>query len=82
MYFAYILQSIKYTDRYYYGSTKDIHKRLEQHNKGESYHTSKYCPWKLIFYAVFETKKLAKDFEKYLKTASGRAFIRKRLIKV
>jgi len=35
---------------------------------------------KLVFYAAFETKKKALDFEKYLKTNSGFAFRNKRLI--
>ncbi len=82
MYFTYILQSVNSPDQYYYGSTSDVHKRLEQHNDGESYHTSKYKPWKLLFYAAFETRELAEDFEKYLKNSSGRAFMRKRLIKI
>ena len=80
MYHAYILQSIKFSNQYYYGSSEDVFSRLEAHNKGQSYHTSKYKPWKVLFYAGFGTKKLAEDFEKYLKTASGRAFLRKRLI--
>ncbi len=80
MYYAYILQSINSLNQYYYGSSEDVFSRLESHNKGQSYHTSKYKPWKLLFYAGFETKELAEDFEKYLKTASGRAFLRKRLI--
>ena len=37
-------------------------------------------PWEIIWSASFETQKLATDFEKYLKTASGIAFMRKRLI--
>lgn len=80
MYFTYILQSVNSPEQYYYGSTSDIKRRLMQHNSGKSYHTSKYKPWKIIFYAAFETRRLAEDFEKYLKNSSGRAFMRKRLI--
>ncbi|MDD3647943.1 MAG: GIY-YIG nuclease family protein [Candidatus Dojkabacteria bacterium] len=82
MYFTYILRSTNYSNQYYYGSTSDVERRLEKHNNGKSYHTSKYKPWKIIFYAAFETRRLAEDFEKYLKNSSGRAFMRKRLIQV
>jgi len=34
----------------------------------------------MLFYCVFDDKKNALDFEKYLKTASGIAFRNKRLI--
>jgi len=37
-------------------------------------------PWKLVWYGAFETEKEAKDFERYLKTGSGKAFAYKRLI--
>lgn len=82
MYYVYILQSEKAPDQYYYGMTKNIEKRLSEHNRGQSYHTSKYLPWKLKFYGAFETEQLAGNFERYLKTASGKAFLRKRLIEV
>lgn len=53
--------------------------RLEQHNSGTSFHTKKYGPWELIFYAVFQNKLKAIEFEKYLKSHSGRIFMQKRL---
>jgi putative endonuclease len=79
-YYTYIIQSTKFSDKFYYGYTSDLCKRLENHNKGQSRHTSKYIPWSFVFFAAFPTMKLAKDFEKYLKSASGRAFLKKRLI--
>jgi len=51
------------------------------HNSERSPHTSKFAPWKLIYYCAFEEKKIALDFENYLKTASGIAFRNKRLMK-
>jgi putative endonuclease len=51
-----------------------------QHNSGQSKHTSKYKPWRVVWYASFESKQKAEGFEKYLKTASGKAFMNKRLI--
>jgi len=80
MYYVYIIQSEKYPKQFYTGFTESIEGRLEDHNSGKSPHTSKFRPWKLIYYCAFEDKKKALDFEKYLKTASGIAFRNKRLI--
>jgi predicted GIY-YIG superfamily endonuclease len=42
-------------------------------------HTSKYAPWRLKTYIAFSDALQALQFEKYLKSASGRAFAKKRL---
>jgi len=44
------------------------------HNKSLSKSTAPYIPWK------FENKKLAEDFERYLKSSSGKVFAYKRLL--
>lgn len=80
MYYVYILQSLSDKGQIYKGFTEDLKDRINHHNSGASRHTSKYKPWKLIFYSAFENKSTALEFEKYLKTASGIAFLRKRLI--
>ncbi len=80
MHFAYILKSTRFPDRIYKGQTEDLDKRLEYHNRGYVSHTRKYAPWRIVYFAGFETKERAIDFEKYLKAASGIAFMRKRLI--
>lgn len=64
----------------YFGSTKDIKKRLTSHNKGQVTHTKKDKPWCVAWYGAFEGEVEAVAFEKYLKTASGKAFARKRLL--
>ena len=79
MFYVYILQSVEFHDRYYTGITEDLKKRLEQHNLGKSIHTNKFKPWRLKTYVAFSDKVSAEDFEKYLKTASGRSFAKKRL---
>jgi predicted GIY-YIG superfamily endonuclease len=79
MYYVYILKSINFPKEIYKGHTSNLKKRIVKHNSGSVKHTSKFKPWKLIFYCAFEDKKKAVAFEKYLKTASGIAFMRKRL---
>ena len=45
---------------------------------GGSIHTSKDRPWELAMFLSFVDKNKAKDFERYLKSQSGRAFTNKR----
>jgi predicted GIY-YIG superfamily endonuclease len=75
--YVYILNSIKYPEKFYVGYTQDIQSRLATHNAGESIHTAKNKPWVMITYMVFVDKNIAFDFEKYLKSHSGRAFASK-----
>ena len=77
MYFVYVLQSLRYPDRYYVGLTNDMAKRLETHNAGASNYTAKDRPWKLIVSVSFEKLYKADAFEKYLKSGSGRAFCKR-----
>lgn len=79
MKYVYILQSSLDSEHYYSGITDDLKKRLAEHNAGEVSHTSKYKPWKLKTYIAFSDKKQAFAFETYLKSGSGRAFVKKRL---
>jgi len=80
MYYVYILQSLVEKDCIYAGYTTDLKQRLKTHNSGGSQHTAKYKPWKIIVYLEFENETCAKAFEKYLKSSSGRAFIKKRFL--
>ena len=81
MHYVYILYSKK-SNNFYYGFTKDLRKRLVAHNHGMSKATKPYIPWALVHYSAFEDEQLAKDFEKYLKTGSGKAFAYKRLLRI
>jgi len=79
MKYVYILQSESAPDRFYVGVTDDLRTRLLRHNAGQVSHTSKYLPWRLNTYLAFSDEKRAVAFERYLKSASGRAFAKKRL---
>lgn len=78
MKYVYILESVSF-DHFYVGVTNDLRARLAKHNSGAVPHTSKYKPWQLKTYVAFSDEKQAFNFEKYLKSASGRAFAKKRL---
>ena len=81
MHYAYILLSSKF-HIFYFGSANDLKSRLKLHNEGEVRSTKPYIPWVLVWYGAFNTEKEARNFEKYLKTGSGKSFAYKRLISV
>ncbi len=74
LYYVYILNSISSPDRFYVGYTESIENRLDTHNSGGSVHTAKDKPWNMVMYSAFPNKETALNFEKYLKSHSGRAF--------
>lgn len=77
--YVYILQSLSDPAHYYTGLCSDIDARLAAHNAGQSPHTSKFKPWRLISSHYFIDQNVAVGFERYLKSGSGRAFAAKRL---
>ncbi|MBL8545689.1 MAG: GIY-YIG nuclease family protein [Hyphomonadaceae bacterium] len=79
MFYVYLLESEAFPGQRYTGFTADVAARLKVHNKGDSSHTSKYRPWRLVAYFAFEDEKRAIAFERYLKSGSGKAFANKRL---
>ena len=78
-YYVYILQSQAEPERYYTGFTDNIENRLKAHNSGQVPHTEKYRPWSIKTAIAFSDRNRALEFEKYLKSPSGRAFAKKRL---
>ena len=78
-FYVYILQSTPTPERFYAGLTQDLKRRLTKHNAGAVPHTAKFRPWRIKTAVAFRERNRAAEFEKYLKTASGRAFAKKRL---
>ncbi|MBI3255725.1 MAG: GIY-YIG nuclease family protein [Candidatus Andersenbacteria bacterium] len=78
MHYVYILSFTN--GKYYVGYAEDLKKRLSQHKQNTVFTTKKSKVEKLVFYAAFESKYKALDFEKYLKSSSGFAFRNKRLV--
>ena len=75
--YVYMLQSRTDSERHYVGLTDDLSARLRTHNKGSVHHTAKYRPWRIKTALAFTERERAAAFERYLKSASGRAFARK-----
>lgn len=64
----------------YTGCTDDLKDRLARHQRGNVPATAKRLPVKLVCYTSFPNKYKAFAFEKYLKTGSGRSFMRRHLV--
>ena len=77
--YVYILESLSPTGGFYVGLTDDLAARLAKHNAGSVPHSVKLRPWRIKTAIAFRDRAQAAAFEKYLKSASGRAFAKKRL---
>ena len=58
MYYVYIIKS-KIKEYYYIGSTEDLKRRFEEHNKGKTKSIKHLIPFELMYYEAYQTKKSA-----------------------
>lgn len=72
-----ILQSQSEPERYYVGLTNALDIREAEHNAGLGYHTSRYKPWQVKVAIQFRDWDKAFLFERYLKSGSGREFVKR-----
>ncbi len=61
----------------YTGCTSNFSERLKRHNQGEINYTSTRLPVMVEVTIEFSDKYKAFNFEKYLKSGSGRAFVKR-----
>ena len=78
MNYVYILLSGK-DGKFYTGSTKDLKRRINEHNSGRVDSTKDRLPIKLIYYEACIDEIDARAREKYLKSGMGKRYIRNRL---
>ena len=71
MFTVYILISRGF-ERFYVGVTKDLNRRLNEHNRGKTKSTKPYVPWEVLYKEQLPTFDEARKREKYLKSAAGR----------
>ena len=74
---VYILRSLSEPKRPYIGLTHDVRARLADHNAGRCPHTARYRPWHLHVTIELPDEQRAIEFERYLKSGSGRAFAKR-----
>ena len=79
MWYVYILRSAK-DDGFYVGSTGDLRRRMREHASGQSLSTRNRGQLELEAYIAVREESTARELEKYLKTGSGIATLRKRIL--
>lgn len=70
MFYAYILQNSN-TKRHYIGSTNDLDRRLQEHNRGQTRSTISNGVWVLAYYEIYNTKAEASKRERQIKSFKG-----------
>ncbi len=80
MYYTYLLEN-QNDKSWYIGYSSDLKRRLAQHQSGQGGKTtSKKDKWVLIYYEAYLNKKDAEGRERFLKSGSGRKYLKKQLI--
>ena len=65
---------------WYIGYTSDLKRRLKQHLSGRGSRTTRQKDgWKLVYCEGYKNKHDAESREKFLKSGSGRKFLKKQL---
>ncbi len=72
--YCYILYSLK-LNKYYIGSTIDIERRLEEHNRGKEKFTRTGTPWTLVYKEALSSLVEARNRELYIKKMKSRKYI-------
>ncbi len=78
MFYTYVLKSEK-DSKLYIGFSKDLRKRIKEHNNGLVEATKERRPFKLIYYEACLNKDDARSRELYLKTGKGKRYLKYRL---
>ncbi len=81
MMYIYVICSQK-DGRFYVGMTENVERRLKEHNQGKTKSTKGFRPWELFFFEEFETREIARNREKYLKSGYGKQWIKQKYNKV
>jgi predicted GIY-YIG superfamily endonuclease len=68
MFYVYLIESLSTPGQRYVGLTTDLRERFRGHNAGNSRHTAKLKPWRLVTYIAFSDRGNAEHFERYLKS--------------
>lgn len=75
MYYVYVLKNPK---QFYTGSTNNLQRRIAEHSGNKVFSTKNRGPWTLVYYEASLFEKDARLREKYLKTAWGKRYLKRR----
>ena len=76
--FHYVLRSLK-DGNFYVGYSRDLKRRVTEHNSGQIPSTATRRPLELVYYEACLNQADATKREKYLKSAWGKRYIKGRL---
>ncbi|MFH0908474.1 MAG: GIY-YIG nuclease family protein [bacterium] len=78
MYYVYVLYSEKDAGLYI-GFTTDLQRRFGEHQEGASRSTAYRRPLVLVYYEAYAMREDAEGRERFLKSGSGRTYLKKQL---
>jgi putative endonuclease len=64
----------------YVGSTDDLRRRINSHQRAQVVSTKEFLPAVLRSYIAVTEKTIARKLERYFKSGSGKAFAKKRFL--
>ncbi len=79
MYVVYVLQDKD--GKFYKGMTNNLQRRFAEHTQGHTKTTRNMKELQVVYTEEFSDRILARKREKYLKSAAGRIFLKKVLLK-
>ncbi|XKT74777.1 MAG: GIY-YIG nuclease family protein [Patescibacteria group bacterium UBA2163] len=78
-YYVYVLEN-ENDKSWYIGYTPDLKRRVKEHQNGKGGRTTSLkSGWQLMYYESYRNKKDAVGREQFLKSGSGRRFLKKQL---
>jgi len=70
MWYVYIIKSLKF-NKYYTGHTKNLEKRIKEHNLGKTKSIKHYIPFRLVYSEQYGSKQEAYRREMQIKKYKG-----------
>ena len=68
--------SNKVNEEVYVGMTSDLDRRISEHNSGKNRYTKAFLPWTVFYTEEHPEFSSARKREKYIKSASGKRFLK------
>jgi len=75
MFFVYAIMSLD-RNYIYVGLTNNVERRFNEHQTGKNKTTKPYRPFKIILTEQFETRVQAREKEIFLKSGTGKEFLK------
>ena len=71
---------INKNNRIYVGMTKNLYKRLIDHNSGRVFSTKGFRPWEILYHEECGDRKNTRAREKYFKSGIGKESLKNKLM--